>query len=194
MKRRYQSVTRPSYGSRLTEGTLAGKSCGECGMCCKLLAIAAIEKPADRWCPNFKRGCGCGIYESRPAACAGFECLWLESEKLDDRWRPDKARFVMYTEQDGRRLRVVVDPAHPMAWKQEPYYSRLKAMSQRAYDGHELLISVGDRRIVVFPDQDADLGVIDPDRHKIISGYATQDGRQVAFAIVASDLDEPASP
>ena len=160
-------------------------------MCCKLLAIAEIEKPAGRWRPSFKRGRGCGVHDSRPAACRGFECLWLQSEKLDDRWRPDKARFVMYTEDDDRRLRVVVDPDHPMAWKREPYYSRLKAMSRRAYDGHELLVSIGDRRIVVFPDQDADLGVIDPDKHKIISGYATRDGEQVAFAIVASDLDPP---
>jgi hypothetical protein len=37
-------------------------------MCCKLLGIAAIEKPPGRWCASFKRGCGCGIYESRPAA------------------------------------------------------------------------------------------------------------------------------
>ncbi len=172
---------------------MADKSCGDCGMCCKLLAIAEIEKPAGRWCPSFQRGRGCGVYETRPSACRGFECLWLQSEKLDDRWRPDKSRLVMYTEDDDRRLRVVVDPDHPQAWKQEPYYSRLKAMSQRAYDGHELLVSIGDRRIVVFPDQDADLGIIDPDKHKIISGYAMRDGEQVAFAIVASDLDPPAA-
>jgi hypothetical protein len=99
----------------------------------------------------------------------------------------------MYTEDDDRRLRVVVEPPQPKARKQQPNYSRLKAMSQRAHDGHELLVSIGDRRIVVFPDQDADLGVIDPDKHKIISGYAMRDGEQVAFAIVASDLDPPAA-
>ena len=62
-------------------------------------------------------------------------------EKLDDRWRPDKARFVMYTEEDDRRLRVVVDPDHPTAWTREPYHSRLKAMSRRAYDGHAIVAS-----------------------------------------------------
>ena len=56
-----------------------------------------------------------------------------------------------------------------------------------------MLVSIGDRRIVVFPDQEADLGIIDPDRHKIISGYAMKDGQQVAFALVASDLDAAAS-
>jgi len=164
------------------------KSCGDCSLCCKLLGIAEIDKPAGKWCPNFKRGSGCGVYHQRPAACASFECLWLDSEKLDDRWRPDRAHFVMYTEQDGRRLNVVVDAATPDAWRREPYYSRLKAMSARAHDGHELLISIGDRRIVVFPDQEADLGLVNPE-HKILSGYADKDGERVAFAMVLSDLE-----
>jgi hypothetical protein len=127
------------------------------------------------------------IYQDRPAACAGFECLWLDSEKLDDAWRPDRAKFVLYTERDGARLNVVVDPGNPAAWRREPYYSRLKAMSQRAVEGCELLVSVGDRRFVIFPEEDVDLGVIDPE-HKIVSGYATRDGEQVPYAMVLSDL------
>lgn len=174
------------------ETPLALKSCGECSLCCKLLGIQALDKPPGSWCPHFKRHAGCGIYHDRPAACASFECLWLDSANLDDRWRPDRAHFVMFTEQDGRRLNVVVDAAHPTAWRREPYYSRIKAMSARAHDGYELLVSIGDRRIVVFPDQEADLGIINPE-HKIISGYATKDGgEKVAFAIVASDLDAAA--
>lgn len=170
--------------------TAEGRSCGECGMCCKLLGIAELDKPGGRWCGHFRRGQGCGIYERRPGACAGFECLWLDSDKLDEAWRPDRARFVLYTEQDGRRLNVVVDPANPLAWRREPYYSRLKAMSQRALQGCELLVSVGDRRIVVFPHEDVDLGLVDPE-HRIVSGYAQRDGEQVPFAMVMSDLSKP---
>jgi len=172
--------------------TAATKACGDCSLCCKLLGIAEIDKPAGSWCGHFQRGKGCGIYADRPGACSAFQCLWTASENLDDRWRPDRARFVLFTEQDGRRLNVVVDPAYPMAWRKEPYYSRIKAMSARARDGYELLVSIGDRRIVVFPDQEADLGVVNPE-HKIISGYAKRDGQDVAFAIVGSDLD-PAAP
>jgi len=167
--------------------TADGKSCGSCGMCCKLLGVAALEKPAGSWCAHYARGRGCTIYQDRPAACAGFECLWLDSEKLDDAWRPDRAKFVLYTERDGARLNVVVDPGNPAAWRREPYYSRLKAMSQRAVEGCELLVSVGDRRFVIFPEEDVDLGVIDPE-HKIVSGYATRDGEQVPYAMVLSDL------
>ena len=165
----------------------AVKSCGDCSLCCKLMGIEALAKPAGQWCGHFRKGAGCGIYADRPPACVSFQCLWTGSEKLDDRWRPDRAKFVMFTEQDGRRLTVVVDPAAPDAWRKEPYYSRLKAMSERAHDGYELLISIGDRRIVVFPDQEADLGLVDPE-HKIVSGYARRDGELIPFALVASDL------
>lgn len=166
------------------------KSCGDCGMCCKLLAIQALDKAPNVWCGHFKRGCS--IYADRPPACQNFVCLWLESEKLDDAWRPDKARFIMYTEKDGQRLNVIVDPAQPMAWKREPYYRRIKAMSQRVEDGCELVVCIGDQRIVVFPHEDVDLGRVNPD-HKIVSGLALQGGQKVPYAMVLSDMDGAAS-
>lgn len=43
---------------------MADESCGDGGMCCKLLAIAEIEKPAGRWCASFKRRCGFTIVAS----------------------------------------------------------------------------------------------------------------------------------
>ena len=142
------------------------KTCGDCGMCCKLLQ--ALDKAADTWCSHFKSGCS--IYADRPPACAGFICLWLDSEKLDDAWRPDRAKFLMYTEKEGRRLNVIVDTAQPLAWKRELYY----------------------RRIVVFPHEDVDLGPVNPE-HKIVSGCATHDGERVPFAMELSDADQPSA-
>ena len=165
-----------------------GKSCGECGMCCKLLAIQSLDKPAGAWCGHFKRAAGCGVYEDRPPACRGFICLWLDSEKLDEAWRPDRAKFPMYTEKDGQRLNVIVDPNQPGAWKREPYYRRLKAMSELALEGRELVVCIGDRRIVVFPHEDVDLGLVDP-KHKLVSGYAERDGMMVPYAMILSDVD-----
>ncbi|MDP3855033.1 YkgJ family cysteine cluster protein [Phenylobacterium sp.] len=168
---------------------MTGKSCGECGMCCKLLAIQTLDKAAGAWCGHFKRGTGCGIYADRPPACQGFTCLWLDSEKLDDAWRPDRAKFLMYTEKDGKRLNVIVDPAQPGAWKREPYYRRIKAMSQRALEGYELVVCIGDRRVVVFPHEDVDLGLVNPD-HKLVCGYAERDGQMVPYAMILSDLPQ----
>ncbi|WP_421934570.1 hypothetical protein [Phenylobacterium sp.] len=120
-------------------------------------------------------------------------CLWLDSEKLDAAWRPDRARFLMYTEKDGRRLNVIVDPASPMAWKREPYYSRIKAMSRRVLEGFELVVCIDTRRIVVFPHEDVDLGHVNPD-HKIVSSYAERDGQSWPYAMVLSDVGEPRWP
>ena len=164
------------------------KSCGDCGMCCKVLHIDELAKPAGQWCGVFRKGSGCGDYEARPGACRGFQCLWLTSEKLDAAWRPDKAGFLMYADRDGKRLNVVVDPGKPVSWKREPYHSRLKAMSSRALDGYELLMCVGYRRVVMFPTEYIDLGVLDPD-HKLVSGYVDRDGQRVPFAMVLSDVE-----
>lgn len=168
---------------------IASNSCGECDMCCRLLAIEVLEKPAGPLCHHFEGGCS--IYEDRPAACRSFRCIWLKSERLPlgsrmgPEWRPDRAKFTMYTERDDRRLNVVVDPAYPLAWTREPYYGFLKRMSHRVNEAHELLIYVGDRRIVVFPHEDVDLGPVQPG-DEIVFAYADRDGRQVPCAEIVS--------
>lgn len=159
-------------------------------MCCRLLTIEELEKPAGLLCDHYAGGCA--IYEDRPDACRGFRCIWLKSERLapgsrlGPEWRPDRANFMMYTEQDGRRLNVIVDPAHSLAWKREPYYGFLKRTSSRVTEGHELLVYVGDRRIVVFPDEDLDLGLVGPE-HKVEFGFTERDGRQIPYARVFRD-------
>jgi hypothetical protein len=168
-----------------------GKSCGSCGLCCKLMGIAALDKPPGPWCSHFKRGVGCGVYADRPAECRSFECEWLRSEGLGPEWRPDKAKFLLVVENDGKRMNVVVDPAQSTAWTREPYHSRIRRMAQRSLDGYQLIVCIGDRRIVVFPDQEADLGVIGPEA-KIVSGYAEHEGGLAPYAMVLKDVETPA--
>lgn len=167
-----------------------GKSCGDCGLCCKLMGIEALGKPPGPWCGHFSRGQGCRIYADRPAECRTFECEWLRAEGLPDEWRPDRAKLILVVENDGKRLSVIVDPAQPDAWRREPYFGRIKRMARRALDGYQLIVCIGDRRIVVFPDQEADLGVCGPDV-KIVSGYAMHDGELTPYAMVLKDA-EPA--
>ena len=88
----------------------------------------------------------------------------------------------------ARRLNIVVDAGKPAAWRREPYYSYIKNMSRRALDGYELVVCIGDRRIVVFPTEEIDLGVLAPDR-KLVSGYVERDGALTPFAMVLTDAD-----
>ena len=130
-------------------------------MCCKLMGVAAIAKPAHVWCGHYRKGAGCGIYVDRPKACADFACYWLHAPNLDDRWRPDRAGFVLHRENDGQALVVEVDPASPDAWRRAPFYDTFKAWAARgAPKGLTLNVLVGRRGYEILPDRDVDYGVV----------------------------------
>jgi hypothetical protein len=130
-------------------------------MCCKLMGVKAIDKLPHVWCGHFHKGVGCGIYDARPRACADFSCYWLHAPNLDDRWRPDRARFVLHRENDGQALVVEVDPASPDAWRRAPFYDTFKAWAARgAPRGLTLNVLVGRRGYEILPDRDVDCGPV----------------------------------
>jgi hypothetical protein len=57
------------------------------------MAVAEIKKPANAPCQHLCRK-GCGIYATRPGACAGFECAWLAGALRVDE-RPDFSGIVV---------------------------------------------------------------------------------------------------
>ncbi|MGH1571044.1 hypothetical protein ACRAWG_10550 [Methylobacterium sp. P31] len=59
-------------------------------MCCRVLAIPALDKPAGILCRH-NIGTGCGIYSERPEACARWYCLWRKIDALPDALRPDRS-------------------------------------------------------------------------------------------------------
>ena len=137
------------------------RTCGDCGMCCKLMGVAAFAKPAHAWCGHFRKGAGCGIYADRPKACADYACFWLDAPNLDDRWRPDRARFVLHRENGGQALVVEVDPASPDAWRKAPFYDTFKAWSAKGVSrGLTLNVLVGRRGYEILPDRDIDHGLV----------------------------------
>lgn len=99
--------------------------CGSCTLCCKLLEIPVLEKPEGQWCTHCAIGSGCRIYESRPAPCRDFACLWLESQKekhpLPAELRPDRCKMVLTFTQDRKDVLGYCDPASPDAWKGAPW-------------------------------------------------------------------------
>ncbi|MBO9557591.1 MAG: YkgJ family cysteine cluster protein [Caulobacter sp.] len=130
-------------------------------MCCKLMGVAAIDKPAHAWCGHYRKGAGCAIYADRPQACADYACYWLNAPNLDDRWRPDRARFVLHREDEGRTLVVEVDPASPDAWRMSPFHESFRAWAARgAAQGLTLNVLVGRRGWTILPDRDVDHGLV----------------------------------
>jgi hypothetical protein len=102
------------------------KTCGDCALCCKVMAIDELKKPAGSWCQNCNVGHGCQIYTDRPIECQNFNCLWLIDERLRPHWKPNKSKIVLTTSEDGFEIRC--DPGFPNAWRKEPFRAQIKQM------------------------------------------------------------------
>jgi hypothetical protein len=138
----------------------AARSCGECGLCCKLLAVDEIGKPAHVWCEHFSPGTGCTIYETRPAACRTFECLWLKQTELSVEWQPTR----------------------------EPFHSTLRSWAARGLaEGLQLVVKIGGRVVVVLPDRDVDLGTVGEGHRIVLSRITTPEGVGLVAKVVPED-------
>jgi hypothetical protein len=61
------------------------------------------------------------------------------------------------------QILLLVDPGHPTAWRQDPYYNQLKEWSRAgvvATPRQQVLVYIKDRVIVVLPNKEVDLGPI----------------------------------
>lgn len=157
------------------------KSCGSCTLCCRVLAVDELGKPGGVRCGHLAKGGGCGIYETRPASCRSFECVWLMDPEMPHRFRPDQTKVVLDQDADGARLIARCDPANPNAWRREPMYGALKAYAREHWgSGKIVLAAVGRRAWLIAPLEDVDLGELGPDAGlKITEG---PDGVKVAVS------------
>ncbi len=156
----------------------AGKSCGTCTMCCKVLHIAALNKPHGVWCPHVKQGKGCGIYADRPHECRKFHCGYLSSN-LSEEWFPAKSKIVLMADATGG-ITAVVDQSRPDAWREQPFYRQLKSWSRELLASNKyVVVRIGKRAIAVLPDEDFDLGPMEMDEPLVIETAPGPAGRPI---------------
>ena len=147
------------------------KTCGPCNLCCKLVQVDSLAKPAGTWCKHALPGKGCAIHGAHPDDCRGYRCGWLESPVLGPEWRPNVSKFILGADLNGKRLCIVVNPAHPNAWKAQPYYNAIKEWSKGAWTNEGQVVVFVDRwACVVFPEEDLVVGPFSPGE-ELISGY-----------------------
>jgi len=140
-----------------------GRSCGTCSLCCKVYPVQELDKPAGRWCAHCVPGSGCAVHPDRPRSCRQFFCAWRLDPNLGSEWKPEVCRFVLSTEPAHPALMVMVDPGTPLAWKREPYYSRLKQFSEVAFrQDRKVLVDLRGNITVVLPDREVPIGAIAP--------------------------------
>jgi len=156
--------------------TRTARSCGTCSLCCKVLDIDELEKPAGAWCRHAKPGKGCGIHGQHPEGCQAFACMWMRHPEMPEDWRPDRAGFVV-REMPAKLLLIDVDEGRPVAWKREPYYSQIKRWAAAARGQGAVIVRVGGRGKAVFPEADVDIGPATKTDH-FVTSYELRDGQQ----------------
>jgi Fe-S-cluster containining protein len=140
-----------------------GRSCGTCSLCCKVCPVPELGKPAGPWCAHCVPGSGCAVHPDRPPSCRQFFCAWRLDPNLGPEWKPEVCRFVLSREPAHQALTVMVDPGMPLAWKREPYYSRLKQFSEAAFrQDRKVLVNLKGTITVVLPDREVPIGELAP--------------------------------
>jgi hypothetical protein len=140
------------------------RGCDGCTLCCKVMKVPALEKPAGTWCKHCTTGAGCGIYETRPTECRTFICGYLWIPEISPEWKPSISRMVISTAVVDGSITIFVDPGRPDAWRRQPYYRVMQNWARRELAQRRwLVIRVQDRSIVIMPDHAVDLGAMAED-------------------------------
>lgn len=144
----------------------SGRSCGQCSLCCKLLHVIELQKPAGKWCSHCKPGRGgCSIYEARPQICRGYFCGWMLSPNVGEEWYPLKSHMVLsLSKLDGINVvTVTVDERFATAWREPLYHSQLRNMATRGLrvinrdDITLVQVRVGNRVWLVLPTKNIEI-------------------------------------
>lgn len=106
------------------------RECGDCQLCCRVMPIGEIGKPAGQRCGYQKFKVGCSVHGTlkQPMSCKLWKCWWL-TDPTFDLPRPDRAGYVVDTTPDfvvfgddvfnGKRvtaLQIWTDEKRPEAW------------------------------------------------------------------------------
>lgn len=149
------------------ERRAASRSCGECSLCCTILRVEELAKPAGVDClhqrsvgPDGRHPAGgtratgaaspvggCGIYATRPPICRGYRCLWLQGGLKDDE-RPDRLGGVVDLETTGIGLRLAIREARRGAFDASP---ALQAIAERYRE--QMPVRISDAEDVMNPDR-----------------------------------------
>jgi hypothetical protein len=109
---------------------IPGKACGACSMCCQVLEIVELQKPAGLTCKECVNGGGCQVYTTRPKVCREYECLWKGDRSMGQQLRPDRIATILMEDPDSDEYQAVCDPKRPLAWRAPLVFSHLVAMAK----------------------------------------------------------------
>lgn len=83
--------------------------CDGCTLCCKLLDVKWLDSPAGQYCKECNVNHGCRVYNTRPAECSKFDCMYTQMQKSRIEVRPDQCHLI-FEKISGRVIWATKDP------------------------------------------------------------------------------------
>jgi len=171
------------------------RQCGGCTLCCRLVPVKSLGKPAGSRCKHQRYGKGCAVHArlaSISPECRAWNCRWLLNLDTADLARPDRSHFVIDVALDfieltdqatglTRNIPVVqvwADPKHRDAWNCDPLRAFIE---RRGREGIAALVRFNSHTAVaVIPP-----GVVDGTWHVVNSAMNLPEHsvEQIAAAI-----------
>jgi hypothetical protein len=105
-------------------------NCGSCTLCCELLPIKELKKPASVLCSNCTLGKGCNIYSKRPESCRNFDCLYIQSDEMDISLRPNECG-VMFEKVTTKIYFGTELPKKVGSWKELKLFNYIKSLNDK---------------------------------------------------------------
>jgi hypothetical protein len=96
-----------------------------------VLRVDALKKLGGTACEHQVPGVGCGIYDSRPAICRSYRCLWLQGG-LRDGDRPDRLGALLDLVSAGGAPRLAIHEASAGAFERSPRLQEIAAEYRRS--------------------------------------------------------------
>jgi hypothetical protein len=178
-----------------THGLVPVRDCDGCTLCCKLMGVGALEKPKGKWCLHCKIGAGCEIHPTRPEECRTFYCAYTMDREIGDHWKPSESKLILCVlNGDGpgdiARLEIHVDPSRADAWRQQPYFSEIKAWSKgAAVSNSQVTVHIGAHVWAILPDREVDLGECRED--EIVATRTTRTPAGATYEAFKLHRDDP---
>jgi len=127
------------------------RRCGDCTLCCTLVPIKSMRKPAGVKCQHQCHK-GCRIYDRRPLDCQLWSCGWLLGMDTEDMRRPDRVGYVIdllpemihITPRGGTAsiavpaMQVWADPRRPDDWRRDNHL--IDYIERRGWEGCATII------------------------------------------------------
>jgi hypothetical protein len=117
--------------ARLKRNIDVSRQCGDCSLCCKVMAVPELNKPKDTWCEKCTKTKGCSTYETRPQICRDFACMWLQEEWIPEALKPNRCHVVFSGARDGKGIVAHVDKLYPDAYKSPAVSMFIKQLAKQ---------------------------------------------------------------